>query len=373
MKIALVLDDTLDKPDGVQQAVLTLGNWLRAQGNVVHYLVADTTRKDVPNVHNLGRFINLRYNKNNVRTPLPASRKKIKSLMERENYDVVHVMMPYSPFLGELVIKYAGKNAAIIGSFHTMPASTLHIASHHGLKIALSRTLKKFDHITSPSEPVVHFARKTYNLSTTYVPNPVVINDFNKGKRLPEYNTKKLNIVFLGRLVKRKGIMELIKAYNLLDDEIASQTRLIIGGKGPLKSKASASVRVDRDVIFAGFVPEKAKADLLASADIAVFPSTTGEAFGIVLIEAMAAGAGVVLGGNNVGYKSVLAEQPYLLFDPTDEQGFVEHLTTFIQDETLRKKMHAWQTESVKQYDISVVGNVIVDIYRNALKEKVKE
>lgn len=370
MKVALVLDDTLDKPDGVQQAVLTLGGWLRKQGHVVHYLVAETTRTDIPNVHNLGRFVNLRFNKNNVRTPLPASRSKIKQLMNHEKYDVVHVMMPYSPLLGELVIKYAGPQAAIIGSFHTMPASTLHRASHHGLKLAISRTLKRFDHITSPSEPVVHFARRTYNLATTYVPNPVVIEDFNKGKKMPEYKSNKLNIVFLGRLVKRKGILELINAYNLLDDEIASKTRLIIGGKGPLKAKASASVRVDRDVVFAGFVPEKQKADFLASADIAVFPSTGGEAFGIVLIEAMAAGSGVVLGGNNVGYKSVLAEQPYLLFDPTDTDAFVEHLTTFIEDKALREKMHAWQLESVKQYDISVVGSAIVDIYKEALKSK---
>jgi len=371
MKIALVLDDTLDKTDGAQQAVLTLGTWLSKQGHTVHYLVADTERKDIPNIKSLGRFINLRYNKNNVRTPLPASRKKIKALMEQEKYEIVHVMMPYSPLLGQLVIKYAGPQAAIIGSFHTMPASSLHNASHHGLRVAIGRSLKKFDHITAPSEPTIHFARNTYGLSTTYVPNPIDISEFNKGKSSSSYKARnKLNIVFLGRLVKRKGILELIRAYNLLDDEVANKTQLVIGGKGPLKQKAKDNVRTDRNVVFAGFIPEKAKADFLASADIAVFPSTSGEAFGIVLIEAMAAGSGVVLGGSNPGYKSVLAEQPYLLFDPADEQGFVEHLTTFIEDDTLRKKIHAWQEKSVLQYDISVVGKTFENIYKNALKSK---
>jgi len=371
MKIALVLDDTLDKPDGAQQAVLTLGTWLSKEGHTVHYLVADTKRTDIPNVKSLGRFVNLKYNQNNVRTPLPASRKKIKNLMNEEKYDVVHVMMPYSPLLGQLVVNYAGPQAAIIGSFHTMPASWLHNASHHGLRLAIGRSLKKFDHITAPSEPTVHFARSTYGLATTYVPNPVVIDDFNQGKPMSVYRSRnKLNIVFLGRLVKRKGIMELIRAYNLLDDEIASKTKLIIGGKGPLKNKAKDNVRTDRDVIFAGFIAEKSKADFLASADIAVFPSTAGEAFGIVLIEAMAAGSGVVLGGSNPGYKSVLAEQPYLLFDPSDEQAFVEHLTTFIEDETLRKKMHQWQEKSVQQYDISIVGKAFEKIYKDALKSK---
>jgi len=371
MKIALVLDDTLDKSDGVQQAVLTLGHWLKDQGHTVHYLVANTERKDIPNVISLGRFVNLRYNKNNVRTPLPASRKKIKELMSKEEYDVVHVMMPYSPLLGQLVVQYAGKQAAIIGSFHTMPASWLHNASHHGLRLAISRSLKKFDHITAPSEPTVHFARNTYGLATTYVPNPVVVSDFSKGRPSANYRSRnKINIVFLGRLVKRKGIMELIRAYNLLDDEIAAKTRLVIGGKGPLKQKAKDHARTDRDVVFEGFIPEKAKADFLASADIAVFPSTSGEAFGIVLIEAMAAGSGVVLGGSNPGYKSVLAEQPYLIFDPSDVYGFVEHLTTFIEDEGLRKKMHQWQEKSVQQYDISIIGKTFEDIYKTALKSK---
>jgi len=136
MKIALVLDDTLDKPDGAQQAVITLGTWLRKQGHEVHYLVADTKRTDIPNVKTLGRFLNLRYNKNTVRTPLPASRKKIKQLMDQEQYDVVHVMMPYSPLLGEWTVRFAGPKTAVIGSFHTLPASSFHSASHHALKAA---------------------------------------------------------------------------------------------------------------------------------------------------------------------------------------------------------------------------------------------
>ena len=91
MKIGLVLDDTLDKPDGVQQHVLTVGKWLSEQGHEVHYLVANTERKDIPNTHSLGRFINVRYNKNNVRTPLPANRNNIRALIRRENFDVLHV------------------------------------------------------------------------------------------------------------------------------------------------------------------------------------------------------------------------------------------------------------------------------------------
>ena len=184
------------------------------------------------------------------------------------------------------------------------------------------------------------------------------------------YGRNKLNIVFLGRLVQRKGILQLIKAYNALDDDAAKRTRLIIGGKGPLRQKAKKMVHHNRNVIFTGYVSEKEKADFLKSADIAVFPSISGESFGIVLVEAMAAGAGVVLGGSNPGYKSVLGPQPYLLFDPKDTIGFATHMKLFIDDEKLRNQMHEWQQEAVGQYDISVVGTAFETMYAECLQER---
>lgn len=373
MKIALVLDDTLDKPDGVQQHVLTVGSWLTEQGHEVHYLVADTTRTDIPHVHSLGRFVNLKYNKNNVRTPLPASRRKIKELMAQEQFDVIHVQLPYSPFLAKHVVRFAGPKTAVIGTFHILPASRLHGWSNQALRLVLGKSLRRFDTVLAVSEPAVHFARKAYGLSATYVPNPIDVASFRTGKRRREFDRRKVNIVFLGRLVKRKGILELINAYNHLHDDIAAKTRLIICGKGPLKTKANQRVRVDRNVTFTGFVSEKDKPDYLATADIAVFPSTGGESFGIVLVEAMAAGSQVVIGGNNPGYRSILGAQPYLLFDPTDLHAFVEQLELYIADEKSRERMYKWQQETVGQYDIEVVGKQIVKQYKDALAKRSKE
>lgn len=367
MKIGLVLDDTLDNPDGVQQSVLTLGNWLRKEGNVVHYLVGNTTRKDITNVHSLGRFMNVRFNGNTVRIVLPSDRKRIKKLLNEEQYDVLHVMLPYSPFLAKRVINAAGPQTAVVGTFHILPASKLHGLLNQVLRVLLGRSLRRFDKIIAVSEPAIHFARKAYGINATYVPNPIVMSDFRSGKRLSTYDKSKLNIIYLGRLVRRKGVLELIKAYNGLDEETVQKTRLIIGGKGPLKAKAKHLIRPGREIIMAGYISEKEKANFLASADIAVFPSTTGESFGIVLVEAMAAGSGVVLGGNNPGYKSVLGAQPYLLFDPVDIQAFTDQLKLFIKDSKMRERMHAWQEEAVNQYDISKVGSTVIKIYKECL------
>jgi phosphatidylinositol alpha-mannosyltransferase len=370
MKVALVLDDTLDKSDGVQQHVLTVGKYLSGRGHDVHYLVADTKRTDIPNVHSLGKFINLKYNKNNVRTPLPASRRKIKKLLLEQKFDVLHVQLPYSPFLAKQIIRLAPPSTGIIGTFHILPASRLHVYSNKLLRAALGRSLRRFDNIVAVSEPAVHFARKAYGISANYLPNPIDVASFRTGRRLGSYNIKKLNIVFLGRLVKRKGIMELIDAYNALPDELAQQTRLLICGKGPLKSKAKQLVSQNRNVIFTGYVSEAEKPNYLATADIAVFPSTGGESFGIVLIEAIAAGARVVIGGNNAGYSSILGAQPYLLFDPTERTAFVDHLALFITDSKLREKMYRWQQDIVGQYDINIVGPKIIKLYEQAMQSR---
>ena len=105
----------------------------------------------------------------------------------------------------------------------------------------------------------------------------------------------------------------------------------------------------------------------MATADIAVFPSTGGESFGIVLIEAMAAGAKVVLGGDNDGYKTVLGGQPISLVHPQNTNDFAERLNSLLKDEILISELGADQLEVVKQYDIEVVGPSIVEFYNAAL------
>lgn len=117
-----------------------------------------------------------------------------------------------------------------------------------------------------------------------------------------------------------------------------------------------------------GFVDESDKPALLAGADIAVFPSTGGESFGIVLIEAMAAGARVVLGGDNVGYRTVLGDHPDLLIDPKDTKAFANRLAHFLEFEQSRIDAATWARKAVKQYDVAFVGNKILHIYMERKK-----
>ncbi len=115
---------------------------------------------------------------------------------------------------------------------------------------------------------------------------------------------------------------------------------------------------------MSGFVPEEEKAAFYGAADIAVFPASGGESFGIVLTEAMASGAGVVVGGDNPGYRSVLGDRPETLVDPRDTAGFASKLARLIDDEALRVEIRAAQSERVREFDITAVGPRIEALYR---------
>lgn len=367
MKVGLVLDDTLDSPDGVQQYVLTIGTWLESQGHDVHYLVGHTERTDLKNIHSLSRNLKVRFNQNTMSMPLPASRHAIRTLLATEKFDVLHVQMPYSPFLAGRIIAAAPVGTRIVGTFHILPVGKIQYVGARLLGMYLHRNLQRFSAICAVSEPAKDFAKRTFGIDAAVIPNAVELARFSSSTR-PQRGKDVLTIVFLGRLVERKGCQYLVRAIDYLKttDRLASATRVIIAGKGSMRQELENYVNthgLSNQVEFVGFIPEEQKADLLALADIAVFPSTAGESFGIVLVEAMAAGAGVVIGGDNPGYRSVLSGYDGLLCKPTDIRAFGDLLADYLAHPDKIAAAHQWQAEHVRQYDTPVVGAQLLDLY----------
>ena len=373
LKVGFVLDDTLDTPDGVQQYILTLGKWLSAQGHEVHYLVGHTKRTDIINVHSLGRNVRVQFNGNRMSTPLPATKRKIRALLERERFDVIHVQIPYSPFLAQRIIMAAPPEAAIIGTFHIAPNSTSVTMANKILGRLVGKSLRRFDGIFSVSPAAADFALKTHGIETSIVPNVVRMEHFKNAKPFtadPQVPT----IVFLGRLVPRKGCQVLLEAITLLkaDAEIP-RFKVVVCGSGPLESELKAYAKtngLDGMVEFAGFVDDNVKARHLKTADITVFPSTGGESFGIVLIEAMSAMHPVVLGADNDGYKTVLAPYADLLFPVLDPISLANKIKVYLRDEKARVDALRWQEAYVRQFDVANVGKRLVARYQEVLRSR---
>lgn len=374
LKIALVLDDSLDKTDGVQQYVLTLGRWLSQQGHEVHYLVGQTTRTDIPHVHSLSRNVKVRFNHNRMSMPLPASRRKIRALLQAEQFDVVHVQMPYSPFLaGRIIAALPRTQVGLVGTFHVAPHSRMVHLANVLLRAFVTTTLRRFDRIISVSRVAQQFAKDTFGIDSVVVPNTLDLQPFYLAKPFAKYKDVR-TIVFLGRLVERKGCHHLLAAVQILHKAGALRgCKVVICGTGPMEASLKQFVRendLESTVEFAGYISETDKPRYMASADIAVFPSTGGESFGIVLLEAMAAGRGVVLAGNNPGYAGVIGERQDALFEPCDAQQFAEKIQSYLQSPTERAVARLWQQRYVRTFDVPTVGAEVAAVYVQALHKR---
>jgi phosphatidylinositol alpha-mannosyltransferase len=374
LKIGFVLDDSLDTADGVQQYIITVGSWLTRQGHDVHYLVGETKRSDIANLHSLSKNIKVRFNRNRMSMPLPASRKALQTLLRREAFDVLHVQVPYSPFLAGRIVQAAPSTTAIVGTFHIAPHSKTVHAANKLLSGMIQRSLKNFDGFMSVSVVAQKFAKQTFGIDSIVVPNTVDTAPYMSATALPQYKND-LTVVFLGRLVDRKGCQHLLRAVNYIQKHqlVERSYKVVICGKGPMEQqlKAYSEEHNIRTLIeFVGFVEEEEKPRYLASADIAIFPSTGGESFGIVLIEGMAAVRGALLAGNNPGYASVMSAHPETLINPNDEAAMGTAIATLLNNPGMRKAARTWQLSEVQQYDVSSVGARIVEQYNAALHKR---
>lgn len=374
MRVGLVFDDSLDKPDGVQQFLLVVGEWLTAQGHEVHYLVGETKRTDISNLHSLAKNIKVKFNGNRMAIPLPANRRRLRALLRKQQFDVLHVQVPYSPFLAGRIISAADPSTAVIGSFHIAPHSGMVVAANKLLGAWVRTTLRRFDLMTATSAPAAAFAKETFKVECRVVPNPIRLDGFRDAMPFDRYKQGK-HVVFLGRLVERKGCQHLLRAVQLIvkEGDWPEDATLIVCGAGPLEGELKRYVRahkLDKIVEFTGYISEQDKPRYLASADVVVYPSTGGESFGIVLLEAMAASNGIVLAGNNPGYASVLAPRPQQLFNPHDPADLAKRLLGALDFDDMRLKARDWQRSYVEQFDISRVGTQFYEIYDTALASR---
>lgn len=378
MKIAIVLDDSLARPDGVQEYVRTISRAMGERGHEVHVLCSGDAGEPpagVTAVHSLTSNVGVTFNGNGLRTPRPAKRSVLRRHLAEQRYDVLHVQTPHSPFFAARVVREArrvqGDSVRIVATFHILPDGRV---SEWGTRIlgqGLRRNLRLFDGFAAVSAPAVEFAKWAFGVDATVISNAVRVDELRAhalAHPWPADPHGRVVIAFLGRLVERKGAVELIEAFAALPAELRAGLILRLGGRGPLKERIEALIarhQLSDSVALEGFVADDDKPGFLAGADIAVFPATGGESFGIVLTEAMASGSGVVLGGDNPGYTWTLGDSRAIV-DPRDTRAFAERLTMMATDPLACESLHAQQQDRVRDFDVTAVADRLESLYRGA-------
>lgn len=376
LKIGLLLDTSLDPQDGVQQYVIGVGEWLRTQGHDVHYVVGQTIERQLPNIHSMTRNVGVSFNGNRTTIPLFLSKHKARLFLQKEQFDILHVQTPHHPFMAQQLIMAASPNTGVLATFHILPYGLVARLATKILGWLLRPSLQRIDSMLAVSASAAEFEKQTFGRTAQVLPNVIDYPRFNSAQPFPSQNGE-LTILFLGRLVERKGCRVLLEAIVELTHASDAATlptfKVVICGKGHLDRQLRDYVHrhgLEDRVTFTGFVSEADKPRYYASADIAVFPSSGGESFGIVLLEAMASGSAAVLAGDNPGYRTVMEAKPELLFDPKNVQLLADKLRELLLDGAKRQTLATWGADYAAQFDVAIVGTKLVNEYNEVLRSR---
>lgn len=374
LTIGFVFDDTLDVLDGVQQHIVTIGEELRRRGHDVHYLVGETHDSPVPNTHPLSRNVMVRFNGNRMRIPLPAKRARIRETLAAHDFDILHVQAPYSPFMAGRVLSAASRHTGVVATYHIASADLASRVGGRLLGLINASTHRRVDEVVAVSQVAARYAEQTAHVRGVVIPNPVDVDKLAVSRPGPSSSEEHL-AVFLGRFVPRKGAELLLDAiaYGEAHDMFPEGFHVKFAGKGPLLDECRRRAEALRTPIeFLGFVEEEDKPALLASADVAVFPATGGESFGIVLLEAIASGAGVTLAGDNPGYRSTLLGDDDALFDVGADHARVlaKRIRRALVDPDWAQALHERELRLLARYDVGSVADRLEEVYRRAIADR---
>jgi len=375
MKIALVSPYDFAYPGGVVNHIMSLGSHLAQMGHEVKFIAPASSP-----ITTLGdRFIHIGKPRaipvsgSVARVTIsPWLSTKITEMLEKEKFDIVHLHEPLMPMLCTTVLRMS--RTANVGTFHAFNGKGYSIAKPFG-PILFKRWFSKLDGHVAVSKPAKKFVNKYFPADYNVIPNGIDTRHFSPNVApIDELCDGKLNILFVGRLEKRKGADYLLKAYEQVKRDIPNSRLIIVGPGTRLRGKYEKQVKKHslKDVVFVGYTNYEELPRYYKTADVFCAPATGWESFGIVLLEAMAVGKPIVA-SNIDGYASILTHGAEgLLVPPKDEKSLAQALTSLLNDEELRQKMGAKGILKAKEFDWENVARRVEALYSKVLSESQK-
>ncbi len=377
MKIGIVSPYDWSYPGGVRDHVRHLADQFMAMGHEVVILAPASGVKGrlvEDHVYKMGRTTPVPINGSIARITLnPYLGRRVRNILQRERFDVIHLHEPLLPGLSLTVLRFS--RAVNVGTFHAFAhpgmISTPYLAYTSAYpfirsyfrrlsgRIAVSRAAKSF---------ISHYFHADYRI----IPNGISLNRFGADiVPWPQFMDGKQNILFVGRFEKRKGAKFLLRAIPSIRERYPN-TRFIFVGDGILLPGFQRFVerRGWHDVLFTGYVSDEELPRYFASADIFCSPATGGESMGVVLLEAMAAGKPVVA-SNIDGYATVINSGiDGLLVPPRDSAALASSIERLLESDALRSRFSAAGLQKARDYAWPQVATRVLDYYYQLLEER---
>src|SRR5919204_636386 len=334
MKLALVSPYDFAYPGGVTEHVAHLAEQFRARDHEVHIIAPSSDDETEPTatgealVHRIGRVVSIPANGSVARITLSLrSYLQAKRLLQEQQFDLIHLHEPMMPALPLTVLRHS--NSTNIGTFHAFRNTPL--TYFYGKPILRPFFRKLHGHI-AVSSAARDFVGEYFPADYRIIPNGI---DF-------------------PRFFERRP-----------------DARLVVVGRGrPLEGYRRFAARQGwspSDVVFAGYVPSEDLPRYYQSCDVFCAPNTGQESFGIVLLEAMAAGAPIVASAIP-GYRDVVSnEREGLLVEPKNPAALADAVARLLSNPELRASMRRVGHAKARGYDWPVVADQVLDYYADVL------
>jgi phosphatidylinositol alpha-mannosyltransferase len=284
----------------------------------------------------------------------PRSFFRIRSVLERERFDVLHLHEPMTPI--PCIAALASWTGPTVGTFHASgDLGWMRIATK-----AWGFLADRLDVRVAASEMAARSAARWLGGEYEIVPNGVLIPP------RAEPGGREHRVVFVGRHDPRKGMQVILDAWPEIRRRTGAELRMV--GADPLRVRlAMTRQRIPDDGIeVLGFLPQERLTEELLSAKALVAPSLGGESFGMVLTRAMACATPVVA-SDIAGYRDVMTPETSLSFPAGDRTALADAVESLLADEPRREAMGAAARSLAREnYSWSAIAGRLVDVYAAA-------
>lgn len=362
MKIGIVTPYAYPMPGGVNDHVGSLYRVLRARGHDVRIITSShgLQKASEGDIIRVGKGFSVPFNGSmGTITLSPTYLQQMRQILERERFDVLHYHEPFVPFLSLVTLTLS--TSVNIGTFHAFGGLSI---SYEFGKRMLGHYAHKLHGRIAVSPAARHFISRYFPGEYKIVPNGVEPGRYQRAVPIARYRDGVPNILFVGRMEPRKGLIHLLRAFRKIQRD-GVRARLLIVGTGPGDREARRYVLTRQldGVEFLGRVPEGQKAQLFKTADIYVSPATGRESFGIVLLEAMSAGAPIICSDIH-GYRGVVRrERDGILVEPGNSDALATAIRRLIDDPDLRARLSRAGEERAQLFTWDHVGQAVEEYY----------
>ena len=345
---------SLTVPGGVQQQVLGLARSLRAKGHEVRVLGPCDGPPPDAFVTPLGNSLPTAVN-GSIAPLAPDASAALRTIraLNDEAFDVVHVHEPLVP--GPSLTALLVKMAPVVATFHSAGESAAYRTFSRQLKWVASR----IDIRVAVSKDAVELAQRYIGGDYEVLFNGIELGDYSSPSTTPRENA----IFFIGRHEERKGLSNLLEALAQLPPDV----RLWIASDGPQTAELKTRFASDSRIEWLGRISDSEKISRMSRASVFCAPSLHGESFGVVLLEAMAAGTPVVA-SNLDGYRNVATDdETALLVETGNVAGLASALARVLADSQLAARLTANGREHAQRFSMDALADRYIEMYERAL------